>query len=389
MMQPFKKVQQSDMPAYQLPFASHEIPPGVCGVVITDLSKIASNFAKIEAYLPHAKSSAVVKANAYGIGMLPVSKALFQKGCSDFFVATIDEGIRLRQSLPDVNIFVFNGVFPKTEAIFTEHNLIPVLNDLGQIETWGHWSSKRNQNMPAVLHIDTGIWRMGLPPQELAVLLQDLERLAGFNLHYIMSHLACSEQQSHPQNGRQLQLFQDILQQLPRTPTSLANSGGILLGSEYHFDLVRPGKALLGVGTVVAPAIGLEPAVQVYAQILQVRDMPAGHSIGYDAQYKTETPIRLATLGMGYGDGIIRAYSNCGKVYIAGHECPIVGRVSMDLIAVDASLVPERFLNPGFWAEFVGEHISADEQAAASGTISREIYTNLGERNYRIYRGET
>lgn len=381
--------QQSDVLAYELPFATNEVPPGVSGVIITDLDIIAANFRKIEAYLPKAKSSAVVKANAYGIGMIPVSKALFRAGCRDFFVATVDEGIHLRQALPDVNIFVFNGVWPKTEEIFTEHKLIPVLNDLGQIELWREWSTKQERTLPAVLHIDTGMWRMGLPPQELAILSQQLERLNGIELHYILSHLPCSEQQHHPHNPHQLQLFQEARQQLPSARASLANSGGILLGPEYHFDLVRPGKALLGVGTVVAPALGLVPAVQIYAQILQVRDMPAGQSIGYDAQYETSTPIRLVTLGMGYADGIIRAYSNCGRVFIGGVEAPIVGRVSMDLIAVDATGVPEQYLTPGFWAEFVGEHISADEQAAASGTISREIYTNFGERNHRIYRGES
>ncbi|MEN8236023.1 MAG: alanine racemase [Pseudomonadota bacterium] len=388
-MQPLTTQSCNLLGAYKLPFAQHEVPPGISGVIITDLGIIAANFRKIAAHLPKAKSSAVVKANAYGIGMVPVSKALFQTGCRDFFVATVDEGIRLRRALPEVHIFVFNGVLPGTQEVLDKHKLIPVLNDLGQIDLWREWGVQQNRILPAALHLDTGMWRMGLPPQELAVLGQHLEKLERFDLRCILSHLACSEQLHHPLNARQLQRFQAACQLLPAAPMSLANSGGILLGPDYHFDLVRPGKALLGVGTIVAPAIGLQPAVQVYAQILQVRDMPAGHSIGYDAQYKTSTPIRLATLGMGYGDGIIRAFGNCGKVFIGGHVAPIVGRVSMDLIAVDASAVPEQYLRPGFWAEVVGEHITADEQAAAGGTISREIYTNFGERNHRIYRGET
>ena len=203
-----------------------------------------------------------------------------------------------------------------------------------------------------------------------------------------MSHLACSELQTHPLNAQQLAAFQRVRQRFPAIPASLANSGGILLGSDYHCDLVRPGKALLGVGTVVAPALGLKPSVQIYTQVLQVRDIPAGYSVGYDATYISKTTTRLATLMMGYADGILRAFTNKGVVYIAGVAAPIVGRVSMDLVTVDATHVPEEFIYPGAWAEVVGEHISADDQASSGGTISREIYTNLGERYHRIYKGK-
>jgi alanine racemase len=198
-----------------------------------------------------------------------------------------------------------------------------------------------------------------------------------------MSHLACSDQESHPQNEQQLHTFQTILQCLPPAPASFANSNGIFLGQRYHFDIVRPGRSLYG----LEPRSSNRLVARIYAKILQIRTIPAQQPVGYDATFIAPHPMTVATLGIGYADGLNRALSNKGAVYFAGVICPIIGRVSMDLMVIDVSQVPESFLNLGLWVEIMGDYMRPDDLARTANTISREILAHLGPRMHRIYKG--
>lgn len=354
-------------------------------VLKVDLEAIAHNFLFLQSQLPSARCSGVVKADAYGLGMTQISPALAKVGCTHFFVATLDEGFRLREAMPEGDILVLGGILPGCEDEFIEHNLIPVLNDLGQIHLWNAHANKMGRKLPAVIHVDTGMWRLGLPPAEVLQLSNNLSVLDHLDLKLIMSHLACSDSPHHDKNWQQMNSFNQALSCLPKAPASLANSHGIFLGNDYHYNLVRPGRSLYGLGARFLHTDGLRQALQVYARVLQVSPIGKGQTIGYDSMYCVSKPTRIATISVGYADGYSRALSNHGRVYINGFEAPIVGRVSMDCITVDVGEVPENFAVPGAWAEIIGDHISADDVALSAGTTSREISSKFGTRFHRIY----
>lgn len=362
-----------------------DLPPHCLSVFKVDLDSIAHNFTFLQSQLPTATCSAVVKADAYGLGMVQVSPALEKAGCKHFFVATIDEALQLRKVLQTGHIYVLGGLLAGCEEVFRHNNIIPVLNDLGQICLWDQYTRKIEQKLPAIIHVDTGMWRLGLPPQEVAALSEQLHLLDGFDLKLIMSHLACSDSPHHDKNLQQLDAFNEALKVLPRVPASMANSHGIFLGNQYHYNLVRPGRSLYGLGARFLHTEGLRQALQVYARVLQVSAIGKGETIGYDAMYCVSKPTRIATISIGYADGYVRTLSNHGRVFIHGYEAPIVGRVSMDVITVDVGEVPEHLAIPGAWAEIMGENISADEVALAAGTTSREISSKMGSRFHRIY----
>lgn len=361
------------------------LPANVTTALEINLSSVAHNFHYLSGLLSKATCSAVVKANAYGFGATQVASVLSKNGCKEFYVATIDEGIHLRQVLPDAFIGVFNGLLPGTESYFEEHNLIPVLNDLGQLTAWQNRAKRVEENLPAIVHVDTGMWRLGLPPQESKILLEQQERLNGLDIKYIMSHLAVSDQPSHEKNQRQWHSFKNILEALPQARASLANSNGIFLGPQYHFDQVRPGRSLYGLGSCDTSAEGLQRVLRLYSKVVQVRDVEVGETIGYDASYMVQRPTRLATISIGYADGLLSTLGNRGVLHIDEVPAPIVGRVSMDLITIDVTNVPEFRIQPGSWVEVFGPHLSADSVALAAGTTSRELMVHLGQRLHKTY----
>ncbi len=365
--------------------ALNQLPTRHLAVLKVDQEAIAHNFTFLQSQLPNSKCAAVVKADAYGLGMLKISPILANAGCDHFFVATLDEALQLRQVIAKPQIFVLGGLLAGCEQDFHHNNLTPILNDLGQIELWNSYASKLNQKLPAIIHLDTGMWRLGLPPSEVTQLANDLDLINAFDLKLIMSHLACSDSPHHDKNLQQMNAFNQALATLPKTKASLANSHGIFLGNEYHYDMVRPGRSLYGLGARFLHTEGLCQALQVYARIMQVSAIGKGQTIGYDAMYCVSKPTRIATIAIGYADGYSRTLSNHGRVFIGGFEAPIVGRVSMDLITVDVGEVPESLAIPGAWAEIIGENISADDVALAAGTTSREISSKFGTRFHRIY----
>lgn len=326
----------------------------------------------------------MVKADGYGLGAIPIAQVLYEAGCDTFFVARLEEGIALRRATPDVRIFVLDGCPSDTAAALTTHTLTPILNSLEQIERWGREAHVRGSRLDGAIHIDTGMNRLGLPADELAILSAEAgERLKRVNVVLVMSHLACSEDPSAKMNREQLARFRAALASLPPAPASLSPSGGICLGREYAFDMVRPGIALYGGNPQPVRPNEFKPVVRLTGRVLQLRRVDKGESVGYGATFRTQGPATLATVGMGYADGLMRAIGNRGAGAIDRVRAPVAGRVSMDLITLDVTGIPA--VAVGTEVEFIGDTILVDEIAAAAGTATYEILTNLGKRLPRHY----
>jgi alanine racemase len=349
------------------------------GSLVIDLGAIARNYRYLRQHAAPAECAAVVKADAYGLGVEPVARRLAREGCSKFFVATLAEAQQLRPLLPDASIYVLDGVVGAEADAFVAERAIPVLNSLEQIERWG-------ARGPAVLHVDSGMTRLGLTTAEVRQLAAEPARLGGLPVQYVLTHLACADEPGHPLNRSQLARFDHLRAQLPPAPTSIANSAAIFIDELHRGDLVRPGIALYGGNPFVDRANPMAPVVTLLGKILQIRQVDEGLTVGYGATYGVAPPTRLAVVGVGYADGYPRILGNRGSAAIAGRHVPVVGRVSMDLITVDVSNVPPAESRVGDWVELIGTEIGIDKVAAAADTISYEILTGLGKRLHREYR---
>jgi alanine racemase len=355
-------------------------------VLEIDLGAIVANWRLLAARAGPAQCAAVVKANGYGLGAAPVAKALRAAGCRLFFVATLDEGIGLRDALgQESEIAVLNGPLPGTVEEFAAHALIPVLNEPGQMEKWRKLAEERG-GLPAILHVDTGMSRLGLSAREFAAFADDLPRWKAIRWRLLMSHLACADTPEYELNETQRRRFEAARQRLPEMPASLAASSGIFLGPGYHFDLVRPGAALYGVNPQPGEPNPLRPVVRLCGKILQIREIDRGESVGYGAAHIMDSPGRVATVAVGYADGWLRSLSQRGCGHIAGTRVPLLGRVSMDLLTFDVSAVDPALAHPGAMIELLGESYVVDDVAADAGTIGYEILSALGSRYHRIYR---
>lgn len=359
------------------------------GAVLTiDLAAICANWRQLRDRLHGGAACAgVVKADAYGLGMEPVVIALAAAGCRIFFVAHLDEAIRLRAALPEAEIHVLNGPPAGTAPEFAEHRLVPVLNSLADIEDWRRFCIAKGEALPADIHIDTGMSRLGLPPQELDILAGDPGRLDGIAPAYVMSHLACADTPDHPLNREQLDAFRRTRERLPLAKASFANSSGIFLGTDFHVDLARPGIALYGGNPAPETPNPMAQVVRLQGKILQVRDVDTPQTVGYGASHLVSGPARIATVPVGYADGFLRSLGNSGSGFFGDIEAPIVGRVSMDLITLDVTSVPESQCAPGNRVDLIGPRNAIDAVAERAGTISYEILTNLGPRYHRVYTG--
>ena len=356
---------------------------GAGAILEIDLGAIVANWRLLARRAAPAVCAAVVKADAYGLGAEPVARALARAGCPLFFVATIGEGVRLRGALGGgAEIAVFNGPLPGTAGEFARHRLVPVLNDPGQVTAWAALPG----GLPAILHLDTGMARLGLSAREFAALADDPPRRDGIRWRAVMSHLACADTPDHALNETQRTRFAAALRHLPRLPASLAASSGILLGREYQFDMVRPGAGLYGVNPSPGTPNPLRPVVRLSARIVQIREIDGGESVGYGAAHVMDRPGRLATVAVGYADGWLRSFSHRGCGRIGGRRVPLLGRVSMDLATFDVSAVDPALACPGSLIELIGDDYGVDAAAADAGTIGYEILTALGRRYHRIYR---
>lgn len=365
---------------------------GSSGTVLSiDLAAISANYERLGSMAAPAACAAVVKADAYGLGLARVAPALAASGCRVFFVAHLDEGLALRTLLPEVEIFVLNGALAGAEPRFAEAGLAPVLNDLEALDAWAALARARG-GLPAALHLDTGMSRLGLPPGEVDTLAADPARLDGIDLRYVMSHLACSEEPDNPMNEAQRDRFETARARLPHAAASFANSSGIFRGAGFHFDLVRPGAALYGVNPCPGAPNPMAGVVRLEARILQVRDVDSPGTVGYGAAHRVAGRTRIATLAVGYADGYLRGLGGQAGCYIGETRVPVVGRISMDLITLDVSAVPP--VSPGAkpigkdtLVEIIGPRHPVDALAEEAGTIGYEILTSLGRRYHRRYVG--
>lgn len=369
---------------------AHVAQAARAGAVLTvDLDAVAANYRLLAARAAGAVVAGVMKADAYGLGMDRVAPALVRAGCRVFFTAHLEEGIRLRGIVPaDCTIHVLHGPPPGTAADFAAHGLIPVLNDPGQVREWSALCARRGRRLPAAVQVDSGMSRMGLSPADLAALGDPRDWLAPFEPVLLMSHLACADAADHPMNARQRARFDAIRATFPTIRASLANSSAVFLGADFHYDLVRPGAALYGINPQPGRINPLRQAVSLDARIVQVRTIGAGDVVGYGARYVADGPRRIATIGIGYADGWLRALSGRGFAYVDGVRVPVAGTVSMDSITLDVTGIPDARVAPGMTVELLGPNQHVDAVAAEAGTIGYEVLTRLGGRFERIYRGE-
>ena len=357
-------------------------------ILSIDLDALADNYGILAGQAARGIGcAAVVKADAYGLGVERVAPVLFAAGCRQFFVAQLEEGIQLRGLLPEAEVHVLGGLLPGLESDFEAHGLTPTLNSLGEIEIWARHARRQEQSLAADLHVDTGMRRLGLPPDELDRLAGEPERLAGIDVALLISHLACAEQRDHALNAGQLADFRQVRGRLPPCPASFANSSGIFLGPDYHFDLLRPGVALYGANPTPGRENPMRPVVRLQARIWQIRDARPGETVGYGATYEVTEPTRIATLALGYGDGHPRALGSRGEVFVGGQAAPVIGRISMDSTTIDVSGLPEGQVRPGTLVDVIGPNNPIDAVAASAGTVAYELLTNLGRRYHRAYTG--
>jgi alanine racemase len=346
-----------------------------------DLAALARNYAVLAKRASPGSCGAVVKANAYGLGVGPVARTLHDAGCRHFFVATPDEGSKLRDILPDAEILVFDGLAGSGVDEFVSARLQPVLNTRAELRRWGTAG-------PAAVHIDTGMSRLGLSPDDIAAIRFESDRYPAVDVRYVLTHFACADEPGHALNAKQLETFHTLRTLWPDARTSIGNSAGILLGEPSASDLARPGIALYGCNPLLRPPSPVEPVVTIRARILQLRDIAPGTSVGYGATAVADDSMRVATVAIGYADGYLRSFSNCGIAEVAGHRVPVVGRVSMDLVGLDVTAVPRESIAEGDWAVLVGGSVSLEEAATLAGTIGYELLTGIGERVERHYLNE-
>ena len=362
-----------------------EVPVQATGLLTISLTAVAANWRRVCAEVgAHVAVAAVVKAQAYGLGAVAVTRALLEAGCRRFFLATVDEGIELRRAIgprKDVTLAILAGPPSGGVALLKEHGLTPVLNDLGQIEAW----RREADGTAAIMNIDTGMSRLGLSASDVMKLADDPSSLAGIDLLGVMSHLACADDPDHPLNEQQRGRFASLAALLPRAPLSLAASSGIFLGPEYHGQQVRPGAALYGLNPTPGKPNPMAQVVGVKAKILQIREIDAGVPVGYGATHTTRRRSRIAILGAGYADGYLRAAGNRACVRIGKQKAPILGRISMDLITVDVTDLPPAALQSESWATLIGPDYGLDDLAQDAGTIGYEILTRLSARLHRVY----
>lgn len=362
----------------------------VGGVLTIDLGAIAANWKKLASMTVPVECAAVVKADAYGCGLEPVARTLVEAGCRTFFVADLSEGRRLRAIAPSCDIYLLNGLMPGTAPAVAEARLRPVINSTTELAEWDSFVAARSWRGGAALHVDTGMRRLGVSPEEAIAIAGRLQS-ENHGLTLLMSHLACADTPDHAMNDKQIRLFRDIRINYRGLASSLANSSGIFIGSTVHCDLVRPGIALYGSNPTPGRRNPMRPVIELKGRIIQVRTIDRGDSVGYGATFTAGRQSRIATIAVGYADGYLRSAGatktkSAAHVIVAGKSCPVVGRVTMDLIAVDVTDLPEGTARRGEFAILIGDGIDVDELGAAMGTVGYEVLTHLGRRYHRIYK---
>lgn len=367
-------------------------PEDLAGAVLTiDLVAVKENWRRLRVRAGEAECGAAVKGNGYGLGIAPVARALWEAGCRSYFVARPKEGEELRAILGEATIYVLDGLFAGQAEFYAKLNLCPALISISEAREWAAFGRVYGRKLPCAVHVDTGINRLGFSMEEFASLLDDRFTMEGLNISLVMSHLACADDPPHPLNARQADAFRAVRRRLPGVPASLANSSGIFLGGGFIHDLVRPGIALFGGNPTPNVANPMHAVAILEGAVMQLREAGPGDTVGYGATWQARRQSRIAILGAGYKDGVPRALSSRdhgpAQVFINGRRCPIIGRISMDMMAVDVTDLPEGSVTRGTRAEILGRNIPIDDAASWAGTISYELLTRLGSRYARLYTG--
>jgi alanine racemase len=364
-------------------------PESTGGTLTVNLSAIDLNWRTLARMIVPGECAAVVKTNAYGLGLEPVTRTLASAGCKTFFVADLSEARRVRACTEEATIYVLNGFSYEGSSAFVELRARPVINSMTELAEWDAFVAAHLWRGGAALHVDTGMNRLGISAAEAAALAPRVQ-MENHGISLLMSHLACAEISEHPLNNVQTRLFREIRTLYPGVPASLANSSGIFLGDWTHCDLVRPGAALYGVNPTPGNQNPMRSVVELTARILQVREIGPGETVGYGAIWTAKRPTRLAVAALGYADGLMRAGSGTdrggGAAIVAGKRCPFAGRISMDLVCIDITETPQGEVRRGDIATFIGGGVPIDDVANAAGTIGYEILTRLGRRSHVIHR---
>jgi alanine racemase len=371
--------------------ADAPLPAGATGLLTIDLDAIVANWRKLSSQSVPADCAAVVKADAYGCGIAQVTRALSKAGCRTFFVATLDEARAVRDVTPTSAIYVLDGFFPGAGDQYAKYDCRPVIGDSTELAEWDAFRKTSGWDGQAAIHIDTGMNRLGFRVPEAEALLPRI-RNGNHGISLVMSHLVSAELLNDPANGRQVAAFREIASQFSGVPASLANSSGIFLGPQFHFDVVRPGAALYGVNPTPEADTPMQPVVDLKVRVAQVRNVEKGEHVGYGGTWTARQPTRLAIVTAGYADGYFRAAGSIdnmrsAEVMVAGKRCPIAGRISMQLMAIDITAVPPGATRRGALVSLLNNEITVDELAHHFGTIGYEVLTSLGKRYVRAYKG--
>ena len=351
-----------------------------------DLDRLADNWRSLDQLSGDAECAAVVKADAYGHGMAPVSLALQHAGCRTFFTASADEAVELRTILPDASIGFFDGASTVDQKTTVRNRIMPSANSIEDLRALGEWAKAGGGPVPAMLQLDTGMNRLGIGAAELKEVVGSGTLDAG-DWKLVLSHLVDADQPGDPRSGDQKRRFDSMRESLPAMPASLAATGGILLGEEYHYQMTRPGIGLYGLNPVRGTEAPLRPVLSLHARVLQIREAAAGDTVGYGGTATLDRPSRLATVAGGYADGVRRQLSNLGHVHRKGLTAPIIGRVSMDSTVVDITDWPVQHAVVGDYVDLIHDGFDADAMAGQSGTIGYDILTGLGLRAVPHYAG--
>lgn len=359
--------------------------------LVVDLGAIRRNYRNlVQRVADTVTVAAVVKADAYGLGADRVAPVLAAEGCTDFFVATVEEALALRSILPEVRVYSLNGNIPGSEADFAANGLVPVLNDLGAVERWQAQARLSETPLRAVVHIDSGMSRLGMAAAERERLEAEPERFDGLTPSLLLSHLACGEERDHPMNEAQRTRFVEAARRLPPMAASLANSPGLFLGPQFHFDMVRAGAALYGINPTPYAENPMAEVARLQGKIVALRDVDSPMTVGYGATHRVTHKGRIATIPIGYADGYPRALGNLSSGVLSDSDTsdaalPVVGRVSMDLITLDVSALPPDQATIGTYVDLFGGRRTVDDVAAEAGTIGYELLVRIGKRVPRVY----
>jgi alanine racemase len=360
------------------------------GILTIDVAAIAANWQALARQLIAVECAAVVKANGYGLGLKPVVTALARAGCKTFFVADLAEARTVRAAARHATIYILHGFTLDAADALIELGARPVINSMTELAEWDTFVAARCWQGRAALHVDTGMHRLGVSPEEAAALAPRVHT-SNHGIALLLSHLACAELPDHPLNAIQLKIFRELRTLYAGVPASLANSSGIFLGDTAHFDLARPGAAIYGINPTPGRPNPMKGVVELAGRILQIRSVARDQTVGYGAAWTARRNSRIAVVALGYADGLLRAGSGSderpgGSAIVAGKRCPIVGRISMDLLALDITDLPDGAVRRGDLATLISGELSIDDVAAAAGTIGYEILTRLGPRCHLVYR---